>query len=143
MTPERFWSFTRQEPNGCIVWTKQRDKAGYGRLTFNGKAAKLAHRVAYEITHGPFPSDLDVMHSCDNRPCVNPAHLSLGTHQDNMRDMVLKGRTCAKLSNADIERMKQLKDVGFSLTVIAGLYDIGVPTASQIVNGKARRAKAA
>lgn len=71
----------------CWEWTGSLNNHGYGRL---GHA--YAHRISYEIHHGPIADGLHVMHSCDNPPCCNPAHLSLGTASDNMRDAVQKGR---------------------------------------------------
>lgn len=63
----------------------------YGVFLVNGRSIN-AHRFAYQIAHGPVPDDMFVCHRCDNPPCVNPAHLFLGTHVDNMQDMISKGR---------------------------------------------------
>ncbi len=80
------------DPNSdCVEWGKARFKTGYGKVTMGG-GTKYAHRVAYELEHGPIPNGMVVMHSCDNPPCVNPDHLSVGTRADNMRDMAEKGR---------------------------------------------------
>jgi hypothetical protein len=85
---ERFTRFlTPGAPDDCWEWRGNRNNRGYGKL---GKI--YAHRVAYELASGPIPSGLEVMHSCDNPPCCNPAHLSVGTHADNMQDMARKGR---------------------------------------------------
>jgi hypothetical protein len=72
-------------------------KRGYGMFNagrfLNGKQdTRYAHRLAYQLTTGDIPSHLEVMHSCDVPRCVNPAHLSLGTHGDNIRDAAAKGR---------------------------------------------------
>ena len=75
----------------CWLWTAGGIKGGYGMMTWNGKLI-LAHRISYELANGPFPKELCVCHSCDNPPCVNPAHLFLGTNQDNVDDKNRKGR---------------------------------------------------
>ena len=80
-----------QPDTGCIVWTGARIPAGYGSLSFRRKS-QLTHRLAYELAHGPIPDGLCVLHRCDNRPCLNPDHLFLGTKGDNARDMTAKGR---------------------------------------------------
>ena len=76
----------------CWVWTASTNKDGYGSFGLDGRV-QLAHRVAYQIHTGEIPDDLCVLHSCDNPPCVNPAHLSIGTQQDNMVQRSARGRT--------------------------------------------------
>src|SRR5689334_4116509 len=72
---ERFWSkVDRRAPAECWLWLGSRDDKGYGRLDRNKRIAR-AHRLAWELTHGPIPDGLVVRHRCDNPPCVNPAHL--------------------------------------------------------------------
>lgn len=77
--------------NGCIEFRGYRTIDGYGMMRDVDKA-RLAHRVAYEIYNEKIPESMEVLHSCDNPSCVNPMHLRLGTHDDNMKDMVAKGR---------------------------------------------------
>jgi hypothetical protein len=88
----RFWS--KVDKSGeCWVWTaKALCENGYGRF-YVGKKPLRAHRYSWELANGPITDGLFVCHRCDNPPCVNPAHLFLGTHQDNMQDMVAKGRS--------------------------------------------------
>lgn len=90
---ERFWAKVRKGP-GCWLWTAATNNRGYGKLSRGGRNAGLvyAHRLSYEMHHGPVPADADVMHSCDTPACVRPDHLSTGTRLDNMRDAKAKGR---------------------------------------------------
>ena len=78
--------------NGCIEWQGYKNKGGYGRRRFRG-FKKLVHREVYELTHGcVIPFGLIVCHRCDNPACINPSHLFLGTHKDNIQDCIKKGR---------------------------------------------------
>ncbi len=91
-----FWQMlSSQEPGICWLWLGARDPRGYGRVRWQGKA-RLAHRVAYELTHGQ-AADC-VCHRCDTPPCCNPEHLFDGTRADNNRDMTAKGRHGAVVS---------------------------------------------
>jgi hypothetical protein len=91
-----FWTMVDIQ-DGCWVWTGARQTrrpnglGGYGTLIRNGRLF-YAHRYAYELVKGPIPSGLEILHACDNPPCINPAHLSVGTRSDNVRDMFIKGR---------------------------------------------------
>jgi len=76
---------------GCWEYTGYIAKVGYGRISFKGKQ-QWVHRVAYTVFIGLIPTGLLVCHKCDNRKCINPHHLFTGTHQDNMDDMIRKGR---------------------------------------------------
>ena len=83
---------TIPEPmSGCRLWIGANRPSGYGRVVCGNKTL-TAHRVAWETFVGPIPPGMDVLHSCDNPPCVNPDHLFLGTDLDNVRDMIAKGR---------------------------------------------------
>jgi hypothetical protein len=88
---ERFASKLVPAANGCIEWGASRFPQGYGQIKVNYQNRK-AHRVAWELAHGPIPDGLVVCHRCDNPPCCNVDHLFLGTHSDNTRDMHAKGR---------------------------------------------------
>lgn len=81
-------------PGGCWIWMGGKGSSGYGAFQVGGHGSPTigAHRYSYELHKGPIPNGLHVMHSCDNKLCVNPEHLSVGTHQDNMDDRDAKGR---------------------------------------------------
>lgn len=123
----RFWVKTTPEPGGCIEWTGSTYPSGYGSF-WDGKKVIPAHRFAYELAFGLMPDDLPgvdfrgpcVMHSCDNRRCVNFEHLSVGSHQQNMDDMAIKGRRAslpgeanprAKLTGEQVAEIRRLKGV--------------------------------
>jgi len=99
----------------CWHWTAQTDRDGYGMVKMNGKPVR-AHRWSYEYFHGDIPEGLCVLHACDNPPCTNPKHLFIGSHQDNMTDMMRKGRSTAgeasassKLTEADVHKIRASK----------------------------------
>jgi hypothetical protein len=94
--PADFWERVDKsdDQNACWLWKLGTDTRGYGQMGWEGKM-KLAHRLAYELTYGPFPNKLEVCHSCDTPLCCNPHHLFLGTHQENMDDKAQKGRVKA------------------------------------------------
>ena len=91
-TLDRFMSkVTVDDSTGCWEWQNYKDATGYGQLKHKGKTS-FAHRVSYELKNGTIPNGIFIMHTCDNRGCVNPDHLTTGTHTENMRDMTAKGR---------------------------------------------------
>lgn len=90
-TIAQFWSHIRPGAS-CWLWRGPVwGSNGYGRMTFNGRRQK-AHRIIYQMLGGIIPPGYHVLHRCDQPRCVNPEHLFLGTHADNMADLVSKGR---------------------------------------------------
>lgn len=88
-SPERFWSYVAKS-DGCWEWTGKIGKNGYGVFFANVKAYP-AHRKSWQMANGPIPSGMHICHHCDNKKCVRPDHLFVGTHADNMRDAWAKG----------------------------------------------------
>jgi hypothetical protein len=93
----RFWNKVLKTDD-CWLWTGALNapegtrSGGYGVVGTTRPKTALAHRVAWELVNGPIPAGMVVAHRCDNRRCVNPAHLFIGTQKDNVHDMLAKGR---------------------------------------------------
>ena len=98
-TIEFIKSCAAQRSTGCLEWQKSKDKYGYGRVSCRdlfGRRPALAHRVMYTLVFGKIPDGMCVCHSCDNRLCIEPTHLWLGTISENNMDMVKKGRNVTR-----------------------------------------------
>lgn len=138
---ERFWKHVqRGDKDECWEWMASRDHDGYGKLSTHNATWIRAHRFSYELHNGPIPNGLEVLHRCDNPPCVNPTHLFLGTTSDNMNDKVAKGRQprgheigVAKLTESDVVRVRELKAQGMQQKAIAKLFGVCEDTISSIV----------
>lgn len=135
---ERFWSKVEKGPH-CWTWKNGKNKQGYGAFKYEGKM-RGAHRVAYFLTFGEWPKLL--RHSCDNPPCVNPAHLTPGTVRDNAMDAKARRRLAtgerhgkAVLTAARVRAIRADAESGMTQRKIAGLYGIAQTTVSQIVRG--------
>lgn len=103
----------------CLDWCGAIDSHGYGSKRFKGKVQK-AHRVSYTLSFGDIGNNL-VLHSCDNRKCVNPFHLFLGSHGDNMNDMVVKGRKREVLTFNQVEEIRKSTS---SISHLAKVYGV-------------------
>lgn len=103
---KRFWTkVSKRGDQQCWNWIASLDTEGYGNFkSKNKKANNKAHRMSYLLHFGDISKGLHVLHKCDNPRCVNPSHLFLGTHQDNMRDMVEKGRITTRKYTSDLVR---------------------------------------
>jgi len=135
----------RSEKNmatSCWVWTRASSPLGYGAFGDTDGRVKRAHRGAWEAANGPIPPGLFVCHRCDNPACVNPAHLFLGTNNDNVRDMVSKRRHAkgdrngqSKLSATDVGIIKMLLGLGVKQWMLAKLYGVDPSNISHINRG--------
>lgn len=126
-------------PGGCHVWTGSKSRDGYGSLTFQNKKRK-AHRLAYETWVGPIGTGMCVCHRCDNRLCINPRHLFLGTNADNTADRDQKGRQAkgercgrAKLTEADVRAIRLSSDTHAALSK---RYGVGATSIWEIKAGR-------
>jgi hypothetical protein len=155
---DRFLSFVPNrddDDSRCWEWTGELDRDGYGklyagiRLTSSGVRRPyriFAHRYAYELWMGPIIEGECVLHTCDNRRCVNPSHLWLGSVQDNNRDRHEKGRTRgehkgeehhgAKLSEEDVAGVRAARSRGVSCGEVASSFGISKAQVSRITNGR-------
>ena len=132
--------------SGCWEWAgNTKHKFGYGQLRILGKGRE-AHSVAYEVWVGPIPEGMQVRHTCDNPPCINPAHLILGTSQDNHNDMVSRGRAlngernpAVKLTAEQVANIKNEVRAGATHTETAQKYGVTQSHVTNIVNGKTRK----
>jgi len=108
---ERLEHYSMPVPEcGCWIWLGSLRKDGSGRMAVNGKP-ELAYRVAWRVYVGPIPEGMHVCHRCDLRACINPDHLFLGTHFDNMRDMRAKGRAASTAGTVNANARLSEQDV--------------------------------
>lgn len=136
-----FWTQVRFG-RGCWEWTGSRFSNGYGR-TIVGRKSVGAHRVAYELAIGPLLAGQLVMHSCDNKGCVRPDHLSAGTPADNLADMVAKGRSLrgernhwAKLSESTVREIRVAQASGESKASLARRLDVSETAIRSVMQGR-------
>ena len=142
---QRFWD-KGEKTDDCWNWKGARFNHGYGQF-WNGRRPVVAHRYSWELHNGPIPDGLHCLHVCDTPDCVNPSHLFLGTHQDNMTDMVNKGRSRsvsageanrhAKLTEGAVRQIRKYHAAGGCTQYwLADVYGVNQQTISKVVNGK-------
>lgn len=142
-TPEeRFWEKVDKSggDDECWPWIGALGSCGYGSFLLDGRYV-VAHRFSLELAlGGPIPSSLVAMHSCNNRRCVNPGHLSAGTHSENTRYAVRTGNLdrsrCGKLSKAQVRAMRAAMDSGESISQTARDFGVARLTAHNIHHRK-------
>lgn len=131
--------------DGCWYWTGFRFGGGYGGFTvcLDGEPHKnyRAHRLSWIFHRGLIPEGLNVCHKCDNKLCVNPDHLFLGTQEDNIQDAVKKGRmnseTQGKLKWEDVDLIRELDETGYcTQKELADRFGVNQATVSEILAHK-------
>ena len=137
MTPEqRFWSKV-EKTDGCWGWQGQRNHKGYGEISINNRWFK-AHRYSWALHFGEIPAGRQVCHTCDNRACVRPDHLFVGTNSDNQRDAAKKGRApSSKISAQDVRSIRGLLDLRVRMSEIAFRFGVSVAAVQRIKSRKA------
>lgn len=141
---KRFWSGVKKEDK-CWIWIGSKTLKNYGKLYDRGRVLR-AHRISWGLHYGLIPDRMNVLHKCDNPPCIRPDHLFLGTHQDNSDDMVNKLRTVhgskhhrSKLSELKVKEIFRLRDSGMSQRKIGAIFGVSKPTIRYVLTGKTWR----
>lgn len=143
---ERFWKkVDKNGPNGCWVWTASCLKSGYGSIkTKDGTMG--SHRISWKLHYGKISKGLCVCHKCDNKKCVNPNHLFLGTQAENIQDMIKKGKgnkakgekhPMAKLKEWQVLEIRAKYKTGkYTQRQLAKEYNVAEITVNYIINRK-------
>lgn len=122
----------RRDGEECWGWGGNFHSHGYGQISFRYKKL-LAHRVSYEIRHGAVPTGLDVMHSCHNPSCSNPAHLELGNRKANMQTSFVAGRLQRKIPLSEMPLIFEMHAAGWKYRELAKLYDCTAQAVSHMI----------
>lgn len=140
---DRVSAFTVVAENGCHIFTGTKDECGYGRIGKDGRYPRV-HREMWEKHYGEIPSGLCVCHRCDTPACINPDHLFLGTHADNMADRASKGRynnhgeknPSAKLTELEVACIKALLVEGVSQAALGREFGVSDAAIRLIKSGQ-------
>ena len=142
-TLSELMSHVDMKPKGCHIWKRHVEGSGYGQVYFQGKHTQ-AHRFLWQLLHGPLTANSLVCHTCDNRRCLNPNHLFIGTHQDNSDDKMNKGRSVSSPGqrNGNVKltpwQVGFIRHIGHSISYakMAPLFGVTPEMISLIVNNK-------
>lgn len=136
---QRFLEKFVEAESGCWQWTAAKNKRGYGKLADGNRGWVLAHRFSYEMYVGKIAQGKEVCHKCDNPGCVNPSHLFIGTHSENMSDCKKKGRAVghkrelnpnAKLTEEDVF---EIRNSNLSKEELAKKFGVTVELVRKII----------
>lgn len=138
---ERFWARITKTDN-CWTWNGATDTSGYGLLEVENKT-RAVHRLSWELHYGSIPNGLGVFHKCDNRICIRPSHLFIGTARDNVADRDRKGRQAigkrnarTKLMPTQIRQIRELFVKGVSYSALGRKFSVDAKTIWCVINGK-------
>lgn len=120
--------------NGCWEWQAGIMGMGYGRVAHWMDKSRYAHRAMYRFAVAPIPDGMYVLHGCDNRLCINPAHLSVGTHLENQKDKKDKGRHNYKFSDEEISQLRRFHSYGVSRAELLRAFGISTFWFYKVVN---------
>lgn len=142
---EKLLKKVSKSANGCWNWIGAKAGNGYGNIV-NKTYQGYAHRLFFALYKGKIPAGMLVCHTCDNRSCVNPEHLFLGTHNDNTQDMMKKGRfnppvgermARVKLNANEVLKIREKYKSGqYTQSVLADVYGVSRSNISFIITGK-------
>lgn len=131
---ERLRFYSARHPSGCLIWTGAVNPDGYGKICIGHSKVFRAHRVAWELKNGPIPPGAHILHKCDVPSCIEPSHLFLGDHKENMSDRAKKLRAAKKLTPSLIRKIR--KETNLSQAKIAKKYRISQGTVWDIKSRK-------
>lgn len=150
---ERFWEKVDIcGEDECWEWLAYRDRKGYGKFRTGQTYMPTAHRISWMLCRGDIPEGILVCHTCDNRGCMNPSHLFLGTNTDNLQDMVRKGRSTrgrvfhygethpmARLSDKEVDEILLLYSSGdYTYMQLSTIYNVTFQHIGALITGKRR-----
>lgn len=143
-----YYNVSLPDENGCMNWVGVIGKSGYGQHNLLNKKIMRAHRFSYQHFFGNIKNEDLVCHRCDNRKCVSPDHLFIGTAQDNMNDMKNKGRGkyyhgeknhISKLTEIDINNIRQMRKNGNTYKQISNHFNVHIQNIAAIIQNRTWR----